>query len=57
MFVLNETIKHQLKKRYKKIFVCAIDASKAFDKIDRKYLWYKIQDKVEPHILKSLINY
>ena len=56
VFVLNETIK-LYKKKKKKIYVCAIDASKAFDKVDRKYLWLKLKDKVEPYILASLMEY
>lgn len=56
VFTVNETIKYKLKDN-KKLFICAIDASKAFDKVDRKYLWMKLENKVEPHILRSLINY
>ena len=56
VFVLNETIK-AYKKKNKRLFICGIDASKAFDKVDRKYLWLKLRDKVKPHILASLISY
>ncbi len=56
VFVLNETIK-LYKQKNKKTYVCAIDASKAFDKVDRKYLWLKLKDKVEPYILASLMEY
>ena len=56
IFVVNETIKFNTKKN-KKTFICTIDASKAFDKVDRKYLWLKLKEKLKPHILNSLINY
>ena len=41
----------------KQTLICAIDASKAFDKVDRQYLWLKLKDKTNPHILASLISY
>ena len=45
------------KKDNKKVYACAIDASKAFDKVNRNFLWYKLIDKVNQTILKSLIAY
>lgn len=54
--IVSETIKLNNKKN-KKTLICAIDASKAFDKVNRKYLWLKLKSKVKPCILKSLISY
>lgn len=41
-----------------RLYVCAIDASKAFDKVNREKLWMKmIQKKLEPAIISAIINY
>ncbi|RNA00894.1 RNA-directed DNA polymerase from mobile element jockey-like [Brachionus plicatilis] len=46
------------KKRKKRTFVCAIDASKAFDKVNRTILWKQIIKKnISPSIIVSLIKY
>lgn len=57
IFVLKQAIKISriLKK---KLYVCAIDASKAFDKVNRINLWAKLVEKnVKPAILIAIINY
>jgi hypothetical protein len=41
-----------------RLYVCAIDASKAFDKVNRLNLWNKLIDrKINPVIIIALINY
>ena len=56
LFVLRELlIKNQ--KNKKKTYICAIDASKAFDKVNRNFMWNKLIDKSNPIALSSLINY
>ncbi|RNA19836.1 RNA-directed DNA polymerase from mobile element jockey-like [Brachionus plicatilis] len=40
-----------------KIDRCSIDASRAFDKVNRNNLWGKMVFKVEPYILRTLVNY
>ncbi|RNA17696.1 RNA-directed DNA polymerase from mobile element jockey-like, partial [Brachionus plicatilis] len=45
------------KRQKKRTIICSIDASKAFDKINRIDLWGKMVNKVEPNILRTLINY
>ncbi|CAF1117913.1 unnamed protein product, partial [Brachionus calyciflorus] len=40
------------------IYICAIDASKAFDKVNRTLLWrILIEKNFSPHIVLSIINY
>jgi len=39
------------------VFVCAIDASKAFDKVNRSKLWLELLKSVDKPIVKLLINY
>ena len=46
IFILNETIKLTKYKR-KKIYITAIDASKAFDKVNRNFLWLIIYEKLK----------
>ncbi|CAF1065010.1 unnamed protein product [Brachionus calyciflorus] len=42
----------------KRLYVCAIDASRAFDKINRTILWKRLIDKnLSPEIILSLIAY
>jgi len=36
---------------------CALDASKAFDKVRREKLWITLIDKAQPHVIRSLMNY
>lgn len=57
MFVLNHAIK--LSKFFgKHLYVCAIDASKAFDKVNRDILWSKLMKKnINTAIIVSIINY
>jgi hypothetical protein len=38
-------------------YICAIDASKAFDKVSRELLWNRIIDKTPKYISRCLINY
>ena len=43
MYVLYTTVKERLL-HSKKTFACFIDAKKAFDKVDRDCMWYKLHD-------------
>lgn len=57
VFVLKQAIKlsNHLKRR---LYVCAIDASKAFDKVIRMNLWKKLISKnIHPAIAMSIIKY
>ena len=56
IFTVKETIANYNKKK-KKVYGCAIDASKAFDKVNRDILFKKLKDKVHPQIWRSLKNY
>ncbi|CAF1014656.1 unnamed protein product [Brachionus calyciflorus] len=39
-------------------YVCSLDASKVFDKVNRTILWKQlIQNKISPYVILSLINY
>ncbi len=55
-----ETIKSYMRHN-KRLYACAIDASKAFDKVARELLWYKLIkcDKLrsEKWLIRLLINY
>ncbi|RNA14504.1 RNA-directed DNA polymerase from mobile element jockey-like [Brachionus plicatilis] len=57
VFTLNQAIRisNKIKKR---LYVCAIDASKAFDKINRKILWSKlIKMNISPSIVHAIMTY
>ncbi|CAF0747706.1 unnamed protein product [Brachionus calyciflorus] len=56
VFALKELILFNKRKK-KKTYACAIDASKAFDKVNRINLWSKMIDKIKACILRALINY
>ncbi|RNA07484.1 RNA-directed DNA polymerase from mobile element jockey-like [Brachionus plicatilis] len=56
IFTVKETIAKYNKKK-KRVYACAIDASKAFDKVNRDILFRKLMDKVHPQIWRSLRNY
>ncbi|CAF1143775.1 unnamed protein product, partial [Brachionus calyciflorus] len=45
------------KRRKKSTHLGVIDASKAFDKVNRFNLWCKLINRAEPFILRTLINY
>ena len=46
------------KRRGDGTYVCAIDASKAFDKVNRTLLWEKMINKnISAHVILGLINY
>jgi hypothetical protein len=51
-----ETIKFSKKKK-KRLFLCLIDASKAFDKINRYKLWVILKNICKPAIIRYLIKY
>ncbi|CAF1083217.1 unnamed protein product [Brachionus calyciflorus] len=55
-FYLKESILFN-KRSHKKVFLCSIDASKAFDKVNRLILWGKLLDKIIACILRALIKY
>ncbi|RMZ98410.1 RNA-directed DNA polymerase from mobile element jockey-like [Brachionus plicatilis] len=40
-----------------KLYIFAIDASKAFDKVNRTYLWHKIIDKLPDHLTRAIMVY
>jgi hypothetical protein len=57
IFILKQTIKfaNSINKR---VYVCAIDASKAFDKVIRLILWWKLAKKgLNRMVLKALMAY
>ena len=56
VFTLKETSLYN-KRRKKPTFICAIDTSKAFDKINRSNLWAKLIKVTDPWIVRSLYNY
>jgi hypothetical protein len=56
VFVLMETLKY-IKKKQKLGIITAIDASKAFDKVNRILLWLTLCGKVGRKITISLIRY
>jgi hypothetical protein len=56
IFVLKETANFYSSK-YKSVYACAIDASKAFDKINRMMLMYKLIGKVPEPIWRALYVY
>ena len=43
MYVLYTTVKNRLLHN-KETFACFIDAKKAFDKVDKDCMWYKLDD-------------
>jgi RNA-directed DNA polymerase len=56
IFTVRETIIHQTGKG-KPVYACAIEASKAFDKVNRTALFYKLKNRIKPQIWKLLKNY
>ena len=56
IWTLREIIAYN-KRRHKRTLICTIDASKAFDKINRNNLWAKMIGQIRPYLLRCLINY
>ncbi|CAF1140494.1 unnamed protein product [Brachionus calyciflorus] len=56
VFTVKETINFYNRKN-KRVFGCAIDASKAFDKVNRMILFEKLIDKIHYQIWRSLKTY
>jgi len=56
VFALRELVKHN-KRKSKVSILCALDASKAFDKVRRNKLWLTMMDKVQPYVIRALMNY
>lgn len=57
VFTLNQAIRISTKTK-KRLYICAIDASKAFDKINREILWTKlIRMKISPAIIHPIMLY
>ncbi|RNA29712.1 RNA-directed DNA polymerase from mobile element jockey-like [Brachionus plicatilis] len=57
IFTVKQTIKY-CKHKDRLLYLCAIDASKVFDKIDREVLWNKmIAKNIDPAIIMTLKNY
>lgn len=56
VWVLRELVSFN-KRKHKRTLICAIDASKAFDKVNRLNLWAKLINKIEPFLLRCLMNY
>ena len=56
LYVFKETIQHYKAKR-KPIYVSLIDASKAFDKINREILFNKLINVLDNHIWRALYEY
>lgn len=56
VFILKETILFNRRKN-KKTFACALDCSKAFDKVNRTLLYYYLITKCNPIVARGFINY
>ncbi|RNA19764.1 RNA-directed DNA polymerase from mobile element jockey-like [Brachionus plicatilis] len=56
IYTVMETIQH-FKHKKKKLFICAIDASKAFDKVIREIMLQSLIGKIEPENWRILKNY
>ena len=56
VYLVDETIKYY-KKKNKTVYICAIDASKAFDKINRLKLLYKLIGKIDAELWQILKLY
>ncbi|CAF0805401.1 unnamed protein product [Brachionus calyciflorus] len=57
IFALKQTVA-LIKNKNRRMYVAAIDASKAFDKVNRDTLWYKmIELKIDPLVINGLKNY
>jgi hypothetical protein len=56
VFTMREAILFS-RQNNRKAYVTLIDASKAFDKINRTFLWDKLITKIRPVILLSLMSY
>ena len=56
IFTVKETVSF-FNKKNKRVYGCAIDASKAFDKVNRDILFKKLKNKVHPQIWRCLKNY
>lgn len=56
IFTVKETIAEHVKKG-KNVYACSIDASKAFDKVNRWILFKKLITLTHPQVWKSLKNY
>jgi hypothetical protein len=57
IFVMKQAIKYA-NTINKRIYLCALDASKAFDKVIRVVLWWKLAKKnVNPCLVKALMSY
>ena len=56
IFVFKETANYYNSKN-KPIFACAIDASKAFDKVNRIFMMQKLIGKINPLIWRALYEY
>jgi hypothetical protein len=57
IFVLLEAIHYSNMKKLR-LYTIAIDFSKAFDKVNRLYLWFKlIENGIEPAIIRAIVLY
>lgn len=56
VFVLDQTIKLYKEKR-KSLYICAIDASKAFEKVNRIKLLHSLIGKMDPELWRITKNY
>jgi len=56
IFVLKETVNYYNYKK-KNVYACAIDASKAFDKVNRIIMAFKLIGKVHPLVWRALVHY
>lgn len=56
VFTLREIVRFN-RRRGRISVLCALDASKAFDKVKRNKLWLCMINKVEPHVIRALMNY
>lgn len=56
MFTVSEIIKY-IKNKNKTVYMVCIDASKAFDKVCRPYLWCKLYKKLGYELMTLIKNY
>jgi len=56
VFTLRELVRNNKRKNMVTI-LCALDASKAFDKVKRQKLWLNLIGKVQPYVIRALMNY
>jgi len=54
--ILLDAVRYNRRKGLR-VYLAAIDATKAFDKVNRRILWCKMINKIDKIILRSIMNY